>query len=88
MATLELLNKGRSVQTFPNRPAGNVKPLNEVTIEKSMKYTGCFIVKGHQGFVDIYEAGFKGIAGLPPENHTPRGVLSDRAGGTLRGPPA
>jgi hypothetical protein len=42
----------------------------------------------HQGFVDIYEAGLKGIAGLSPESLTPHGVLSDGAGGTPRGPPA
>jgi hypothetical protein len=33
-------------------------------------------------------AGFKGIAGLSPESLAPHGVLSDGAGGTLRGPPA
>jgi hypothetical protein len=31
----------------------------------------------HQGFVDIYEAGLKGIVGLSPENLAPRWVLSD-----------
>jgi hypothetical protein len=36
----------------------------------------------------ITRAGFKGIAGLSPESLAPRGVISDGAGGTLRGPPA
>jgi hypothetical protein len=43
---------------------------------------------GQQGSLDITRAGCKGIAGLSPEVLAPRGVLSDGAGGTLRGPPA
>jgi hypothetical protein len=43
---------------------------------------------GHQGSYDITGAGFKGIAGLSPESLARCGVLSDGAGGILRGPPA
>jgi hypothetical protein len=52
MVSIDLLNRGKPIRTFPNRPAGNMRPLAQmssqdgVTIEKSMKYTGCFIVKG------------------------------------------
>jgi hypothetical protein len=43
MVTVDLLTKGRLVRTFPNRPAGNRRPL---TLEKSMQCTGCFKIKG------------------------------------------
>jgi hypothetical protein len=42
----------------------------------------------HQGFQDTRKQGSKGIAELPPACSAPHGVLSDVAGGTLRGPPA
>jgi hypothetical protein len=47
--SMDLLNKGNPIRTFPNRPAGNMRPMpsqDGVTIEESMKYTGFFIVKG------------------------------------------
>jgi hypothetical protein len=50
--SVDLLTKGRLIQTFPNLPAGNMRPLDmmaaqeEVTVEKSMRCTGCFIIKG------------------------------------------
>jgi hypothetical protein len=50
--SVDLLAGRRLIRTFPNRPAGNMRPLalmapqNEVTVERSMKDTGCFIMKG------------------------------------------
>jgi hypothetical protein len=42
----------------------------------------------HQGNQDTRLQGSTGIAGLSPALMAPHGVLSDVAGGTLRGPPA
>jgi hypothetical protein len=52
LVTLDLLNKGKVIRTDPKKPAGNKRPLSsmaaqeEVTVEKSTRFTGCFIVRG------------------------------------------
>jgi hypothetical protein len=50
MITLDLLNEGKIIKTEPGKLAGNQAPRTiqeEVTIGKSTRFTGCFIVKGH-----------------------------------------